>query len=89
MMAVPMTTLLHKKTFQNFCAFGFHKYSVPLISFLITASFLPAREEGSDKCTKTYNTMSDMIREVKPKYRSPSKKRVEMRKDCLLWGVNI
>ena len=26
---VKMTT--HRKTFQNFCAFGFHKYTVPLL----------------------------------------------------------
>lgn len=72
-MAMPMTSLLNRKIFQNFCASHFHKYSMPLASFLITTSFLAAREKGLDKCTKTYNTMCNVIREVKAKYFDPSK----------------
>lgn len=28
---VAVTIMTHRKTFQNFCAFSFHKYAVPLI----------------------------------------------------------
>lgn len=57
---------------ESLC-FRFLQCIVLLISLLRVTSFLPARQKGPDKCTKTYNTMSNMIRMVKTTYYGHSK----------------